>query len=301
MKLAVPMLLQIDLRNTQGRWCDTDIHVGTCHATPSNSRCLCAATQRGYRPFRSAISAICWSGRIYASTQFRRESALDAGTSHHRFVPPLDVRKLGEIDLVPRVPPHPTQDGKIGNRRLIREKFLRGQSPVHYAVKSPRFLRIACESVAAVLLVLDRQEMVDLSGDRPESSLLEHQPFENGNACLQIPRPELARLFPEIDEDCTRLEDADGLPVRSVRVDDRRDLSIRTDFQEFRIELLALADIDDRDDVWKRHFLQCHADLAAVGRIESVQLDRHRVSPCILSIECSCARLRTVVRRRLSM
>src|ERR1700681_1815172 len=107
---------------------------------PSNSRCLCAATQRAYRAFRSAISAVCWSGRVYASTQFRRESALDTRTSHHRFVPPPDARKLGEIDLVSRVPPHPTQDRKICNRRFIREKFLRGQSPVHHAVKSPRFL-----------------------------------------------------------------------------------------------------------------------------------------------------------------
>ena len=39
---------------------------------------------------------------------------------------------------------------------------------------------------------------------------------------------------------------------------------------------------DDRDDLMKRDFLQRDADPAAVGHIESVQFDRHRVSPCIV-------------------
>src|SRR6185295_12427896 len=112
--------------------------------------------------------------------------------------------KLGEIDFVPRVPPRPAQDGKIGNRRLIGEKFPRCEPAVHHAVEPPRFLRIARESVSTVLLVLDRQEVMHLAWDRPESSLLEHQPFENGDARLEVPRPELAGFFTEVDEDCTR-------------------------------------------------------------------------------------------------
>src|SRR5213076_1706677 len=104
----------------------------------------------------------------------------------------------------------------------------------HHAVESPRFLRIARESIATILLVFDRQEVVDLSGDRSKSSLLEHQPFENGDAGLEVSWPERAGFFPEIDENCTRFERADGRAVRAVRVDDRRDFAIRTDFQEFR-------------------------------------------------------------------
>ena len=59
-------------------------------------------------------------------------------------------------------------------------------------------------------------------------------------------------------------------------------LAVRTDFQEFGVELLALADIDDLDGVGKRHFLQRNADLAAVWRVERVQFNGHRASPCIV-------------------
>ena len=44
-------------------------------------------------------------------------------------------------------------------------------------------------------------------------------------------------------------------------------------FEEGRIELLALADVDDVHFVGQAHLFQRHADLAAVGRVECVQLD----------------------------
>src|SRR5262245_46186519 len=48
-----------------------------------------------------------------ASTQLDCESTLYARARHHRAIPSPDVRKLGEIDLVPWMPPRPSEDCKI--------------------------------------------------------------------------------------------------------------------------------------------------------------------------------------------
>ena len=56
-------------------------------------------------------------------------------------------------------------------------------------------------------------------------------------------------------------------------------LAVRTDVEKAGVELVALADIDDRDDVRERHLLQGDADLAAVRRVKGVQFNGHRASP----------------------
>jgi len=181
--------------------------------------------------------------------------------------------------------PCPSQYGEIRDRRLVGKELLRGESAVHHAIQPPGLFRVTVECITAVLVPFDRHEMVDLSGDRPKSPLLEHQPLENRNARFQAPRPELACLLAQIDQDRTGLEDAYGLSVGSVQIDDRRDLGVRTDFQEFRLELVTFANIDNSDDVRERHFLQGDTDLAAVGRVERVQFYWHWASRSILSIE----------------
>ena len=55
-----------------------------------------------------------------------------------------------------------------------------------------------------------------------------------GMRAARSPRPELAGLLAEIDQDRARLEHADGFAAGSVRVDDRRDLAVRTDLPGIR-------------------------------------------------------------------
>src|SRR5580700_7083302 len=179
---------------------------------------------------------------LLRSAQGHLEAAFGAGPGHHGFVPALYVRVVGEVDLVPLVPPGPTEDREIGDRHLTAGGELRlTQAFVEDAVEPVRFLRVAFEAVAPVLLLFDLQEMVHLARHRTKAAHLPHQPFEHRYLLTQIAlRPELAGLLAEIDQDRARFEDADRLPARPLDVDDRGDAIVRADLQEFRLELLAL-------------------------------------------------------------
>src|SRR5437867_1590343 len=180
-----------------------------------------------------------------ALAQRHLEAALRPRPRHHRLVPALDVGIVGEVDLMALVPPGPAEDGEIGDRHL-RAGGIRhlAQPLVEDAVEPARLLHVALEAVAAVRLLLDLQEMVHLSGDRPEPAHLPHQPFEHRHLAAQIAlRPELAGLLAEINQDRAGFEDADRPPARPVAVDDRRDLAVRADPDEVGLELLALADM----------------------------------------------------------
>src|SRR5204862_3141886 len=124
-------------------------------------------------------------------------------------------------------------------------------------------------------------EMMDLPGNRPEATVLEHQPFQHRDTRLQIARPELAGLFAKVDEDRAGLEDADRPAIGTVGVDDRRDLAVRAYLQESRLPLLALANVDDPHRIGQPHLLERHAYLATVRRIERVQLNGHSAIPVV--------------------
>src|SRR6202034_2258797 len=86
---------------------------------------------------------------------------------------------------------------------------------------------------------------------------------------------ELAGLLAEIKQDRAGFEDADALAAGAIGIDDRRDLVVRADRQEFRRHLLALADVHRTHLVGQAHFFERDADLAAVRRVPSVQFNRH--------------------------
>src|SRR6478735_514950 len=117
--------------------------------------------------------------------------------------------------------------------------------------------------------------MVHLAGHRAEAAHLPHQPFIDGDAPGERFRQEFTGLFAEIEQDRTGLEDADGLAVRPLGVDDRGDLVVGAELQEARRHLLALGDVHRHHLVRQPHFLQCDRDLAAVRRVPGVQLDGH--------------------------
>src|SRR5664279_642927 len=101
------------------------------------------------------------------------------------------------------------------------------------------------------------------------------QPFQYRDARLQVARKELAGLLAQVDENRARFENADWFSAGPFRIDNRRNLAARADLQEFGLELLPLAKIDDLDGVRKRHFLQGNADLATIRRIEGVEFNCH--------------------------
>src|SRR6266851_5095114 len=178
---------------------------------------------------------------------------------------------------MPLVPPGPAEDREIGDRHLVAGGELHlAEALVEDAIEPPRLLHIAFEAVAAVLCLLNLQEMVHLAGHWPEPAHLPHQPFEHRHLAPHVAlRPELAGLLAEIDQDRARLEDADRLAARALAVDDRRDLAVRADLDEVGLELVALADIDRVDRIGQRHFFERDADLAAVRRTPGVQYNGH--------------------------
>src|SRR5262249_44312834 len=82
-------------------------------------------------------------------------------------------------------------------------------------------------------------------------------------------RPELARLFGEVEQDCARLHEMQ--PV--LCVDDGRDLVVRRYSQEGGIELLVFQDIEGVSTVGQTDLLEHDRDLLPVRRHPSVKLD----------------------------
>ena len=78
------------------------------------------------------------------------------------------MREVGQVHLVPLVPPDPAEDGEVGDRQLAGEVLVRGQAPVHHAVQAPRLVHEALQPVGALGFVLQRDEVVHLPGIGPK-------------------------------------------------------------------------------------------------------------------------------------
>jgi hypothetical protein len=67
---------------------------------------------------------------------------------------------------VPRVSPHPPQNGEVGNRQLVREEFLRIQPAIHHSKETQGFLLEALDAVMAGRIVVEgtHDELLRLDG-----------------------------------------------------------------------------------------------------------------------------------------
>ena len=120
-----------------------------------------------------------------AQSSFASMPRLAAGRAIIVFVPALDVREIGQVHLVALMAPGPAEDGEIGDRHRARDELVVGEPAVEHAVEPARLLHVALQAVAAVLLVLHRDEMVHLAGHRAEAAHLPHQPFQHRDALDQ--------------------------------------------------------------------------------------------------------------------
>ena len=55
---------------------------------------------------------------LFSSAQGDLEAALDSRPGHYCLIPALDVREVGQIDLMALVAPRPAENGEIGNREI---------------------------------------------------------------------------------------------------------------------------------------------------------------------------------------
>jgi len=186
------------------------------------------------------------------------------------------MRKVRERHLVPFVTPGPAEYGKVGHGQGSGNEPVLRQVTIQHTVEAPRLIGKSLEPVSPVPLVFQRDEMMHLSRHRTKASDLPHQPLQHRDSLAQRRRKEFTGPLAEIEQNRTRLEDADTLAVRAVGIDDCRNLVVGADGEKRRGVLRALGDIHWMHRVRKLHFLQCHADLATVRSIPTIQLNRHK-------------------------
>ena len=93
--------------------------------------------------------------------------------------------------------------------RERREERIRRGEPERYTEEDLRRWAEECtregacalQAIGAVVLVLQRDEMMHLPGHRPEAAHLPHQPFIDRDAVDQRPGQEFSRLLAEIEQD----------------------------------------------------------------------------------------------------
>src|SRR4051794_815471 len=129
-------------------------------------------------------------------------------------------------------------------------------------------------------------EMAELSGHRAEIADLPEQPFQHFFASAPRRRHEATGFLGEMDQDRAGFEDRERT-VRLVMIDDGRHAVVWADREEFRLELVALADIDRHHPVFEAAFLEQDRDLPAVRRRPVIKIDH--VPPLHLEAVMICA------------
>ncbi|CAI8716477.1 hypothetical protein EMIT0158MI4_110027 [Burkholderia ambifaria] len=138
-------------------------------------------------------------------------------------------------------------------------------------------LRFGGVAVARTLvLVVAAGELVeeaDLAEHRADAAHLEHHPLDRLVAACGVLRDQLACLVGEIDQDRARFEQRQRPAVGAVRIDDRRDLVVRVQRQEFGRHLVVRVEAHEVRLVRQAGLLEHDRHLDAVGRRQRVQLE----------------------------
>ena len=91
--------------------------------------------------------------------------------------------------------------------------------------------------------------------------------------CAGSAGEQLAGLLGEIEQDRAGFEQAERLAAGAVGIEDRRDLAVRIERQEFRRLLVVLAEVDQMRLVGQPGLLQHDRHLHAVGRRQRIELE----------------------------
>jgi hypothetical protein len=116
--------------------------------------------------------------------------------------------------------------------------------------------------------------MADLSGHGAKPAHLPKQPFDHLVAASEIVRQKPADLVGKIEQQGARFEEDNGFAAipRGV-IDHRGDLVVGRDGQEFRLVLVALAQIDRYNTVWKAGLGHEYRHFQAVGRTAIIEVN----------------------------
>jgi hypothetical protein len=129
--------------------------------------------------------------------------------------------------------------------------------------------------------------MHELPKHRTDQRHLHHHPLDRVETGRCFLWQEPAGLFRQIEEDRARFEHGIGLPALAVVIDDDRDLGIRIELQEFRIELRLAENIDGMHGIGQPHFLEGNVDLDDVRAAHGVEVD-HRELRVSVALSRAC-------------
>jgi hypothetical protein len=144
-----------------------------------------------------------------------------------------------------------------------------GEMTVENPVEPMRLRREALLGGLREALV-EAQEEMRLSQNRPEAAHLPHQPLHDLGPFCDIGRQEPAAAFGQIDHDRTGFENRQARVVTRVVIDDGRDLVVGRYLQKFGRMLLVVADIDRDNLVGQVELFEHDGNLAAVRRAPGI-------------------------------
>ena len=167
----------------------------------------------------------------------------------------------------------PTHASHVGNRIGARQEFAICEALVHHPEKPMRLITVALHRIRELLGRIVA-EMIVLAEHGTEPAHLPHQPLLDLDAATLILGIELSGLATEVKQNGARLEYRDRSTVRTFGIDDRRHAVVGRDCEKFRVELIALPDIDEMQLVREPAFLEHDRDLPPVRRGPIIKLDR---------------------------
>jgi hypothetical protein len=136
-------------------------------------------------------------------------------------------------------------------------------------------------------------EVAPFAGLRPLVGHLPHDPLNGFVTAAQIGRQEAAVLLRQVHHDRPALEHAHRVPATwRVVIDQGRHAIVRRDSQEFRLELVAAADMAGDDPIGDFQLLQEDGHLLAVWRRPIVQVDHDRAPGFLFALKARRRRRR---------
>ena len=178
---------------------------------------------------------------------------------------------LQPLALAP-VQPAPREDRHVRDRIRARHVLRLAETPVEHLVETARLVGVAVVGVVDLLGCVGA-EVMRLAQHRAEARHLPHQPLHDLEPGARLLGQEPSGLLRQVEQDRARFEDRDGHAVGPVVVGQRRDLVVRADREEFRVELLALFEVHPVLVIGKPGLFQHDVDLLTVGRGRGVEID----------------------------
>ncbi len=182
------------------------------------------------------------------------------------------MREIGDVLALALVRNDPGIDRHVRDRIVAGDEGAIGDALVEHAVEPVDLVAVAVHGVGNLLHRVIA-EVIVLTGHGTEIAHLPEQPLDGVDARARIARQELPRLLGEIEQHGAGFEHRDRLAAAGrCAIDQRGNAVVRGDGEEFRLELLALADVHRHEVVGQPGLLEEDRDLVAVRMFTGMRL-----------------------------